>query len=120
MDSNQLNDELQQLHLQLTGQMEQAEGLTPQNIESLRRIAADIQTLMQRRSTSQASVAGAAATIDVDPKEPQSGESADDWTADSLELPASIQTLANQFSVEHPQLADVMNRLGYLLSTIGI
>lgn len=124
MDSKELNQELKQLHLQLTQQLQQSEGLTPQNIKSLQQVSADIQSLLAKRTVLQeASAEGSVmegenqnASTPAASTPVASTVSADD----SMELPAALQAMANQFSVEHPQLADVMNRLGYVLSNIGI
>lgn len=94
MNDEELKQELNDLHLQLNQEMSESGKLDNETVASLKRIAGDIQRLLER----------------------QSGQDtpAPETDTDSLEA------MAVGFEVEHPQLAALLTRFNYLLGNMGI
>lgn len=96
MNQDELRQELNELHLQLSRELDDNGKLDETTAASLKQIAADIERLLQRQI-----------------------DSADPVAADELDT-SSLESLAVGFEVEHPQLASLINRVNYLLGNMGI
>lgn len=114
MDKAKLNDELVSIHEELGRVMSQHEALDGPMLQSLKLVAADIDRVLNAQKVAS----------DSEPTQAR-GErntSSAESTAESTqeELPHTLEALAEQFSVDHPQTAALLSRMGYLLSNLGI
>jgi hypothetical protein len=119
MDQSKLNEELVALHRELGQLVERHETLDGPMIQSLRQVAADIDRVL----LAQKSADGLAGGNHLD-KTVRTAESAEVSSSShrSVEEPSpqTLEELAEQFSVDHPETAALLSRLGYLLSNLGI
>lgn len=95
MDSDSLKTELNELHQELARELAEPGTLDPETLNSLKRVAGDIERLIQRQ---------------------QRSETIEDSEVDTH----SLEAMAVAFEVEHPHLAAVLNRVNYLLGNMGI
>jgi len=89
MSNNALHDILDSLHKQLAS----LPSLTPQNIDDLKAIAAEIQTTLEKQSPS---------------------------TGNSPTLSSRISLLVEDFETNHPQLTQTLSTLAERLADMGI
>ncbi len=126
MESERLGEELAALHQELSQVVATHQKLDPRLIQSLEQVVVDVQRVLQdqRRGDGDlvAPVATAAATTGA-----VGGTASDGSTAHSPEEVASVddsphtlQELAEQFSVDYPETAALLNRLGMLLGNMGL
>ncbi len=126
VDQTKLNEELAAIHEELGQVLTQSEKLDGAMIQSLRLVAADIERVLK----TQRAVPGAADGPGSEESDWKfAGESARSNTGTGTganggpgneETPHTLEALAEQFSVDHPQTAALLSRLGYLLSNLGI
>ena len=119
MDKTKLNEELATIHQELGQVLTTHQTLDGPMIESLRMVAADIdRVLADQRSLSNSH------SLPQTPPAPQASAvapaSAAGPASSSETLPQTLEALAEQFSVDHPQTAALLSRMGYLLSNLGI
>lgn len=111
MDKTKLKQELIVLHEELGRVVSQHEQLDGKMIQVLRQVAHDIdRVLNEQASGKRASEILAEGKSEVSAASPPT----------SAASPQTLEELAEQFSVDHPETAAVLSRLGYLLSNLGI
>lgn len=127
MEPERLGEELAALHQELSQVVATHQKLDPRLIQSLEQVVVDVQRVLQdqRRNDGDSATpfaTAAAATGAVVGAGPDGGSAhASAETAASVdESPHSLQELAEQFSVDYPETAALLNRLGMLLSNMGI
>ena len=97
MDNTPLHQELAELHQQLGAVVETHSALDEESLQRLRQVASDIQDVLRLHAYGGASTTPPADT-----------------------LPQSLESLAEQFSVDYPQTSAILSRLGYLLGNMGL
>lgn len=110
MDKAKLNDELVSIHEELGRVMSQHEALDGPMLQSLRLVAADIDRVLHAQK----------AALDSESVRATGGGNSSPAETTKEELPHTLEALAEQFSVDHPQTAALLSRMGYLLSNLGI
>ncbi len=110
MDKIKLNEELVAIHEELGRAMRQPEVLDGPMLQSLRLVADDIERVLNaQKKTSESGAIHESPQVEASPSEPTKEE-----------LPRTLEALAEQFSVDHPETAALLSRMGYLLSNLGI
>ncbi|MDP1563638.1 MAG: hypothetical protein Q8M16_19840 [Pirellulaceae bacterium] len=120
MDKAKLNDELVSIHEELGRVMSRHEALDGPMLQSLRLVAADIDRVLHaQKAAPDSELARGTGGAEASRAEASRAESS---PAESTkeELPHTLEALAEQFSVDHPQTAALLSRMGYLLSNLGI
>jgi len=142
MSEKPLSDELREMHQELSEVLEKHQQLDPDTLHKLRQVAEDIRAVLATHLPADAGLPGSGPTAGEITRSPSnvggldeaesedpgelagSGELDDDGGENengrSHSLPQTLQDLADDFSAEHPQLADMLNRFGYLLGNLGI
>ncbi len=105
MEHEQLKQELSELHQQLDEVANSHTALDAATLESLRRVASDIEAILHEQSREPTD----------DDQDPEARE-----PIETAHLPSTLEELAEEFSVEYPQTAAMLNRIGYLLGNMGI
>jgi hypothetical protein len=108
MESERLGEELAALHQELSQVVATHQKLDPRLIQSLEQVVVDVQRVLQdqRLAHGDADTGAVGSTAAAG-----SGEE---------ETPHSLQELAEQFSVDYPETAALLNRLGLLLGNMGL
>lgn len=120
-----LDQELESLHLQLIARLQDPLDLDPNVVAGLEKLSGDIQLALSRSPNRQAADSGqgdshAAAVIPADTAVHQDVAADQSNETKESDLFSSWEDMANQFSADHPELASLVNRVGYLLGTLGI
>ncbi|MBL8888556.1 MAG: DUF4404 family protein [Planctomycetaceae bacterium] len=113
MDKTQLKQELIVLHEELGRVVSQHEQLDGNLIQALRQVAVDIDRVLKEHESA---TAISPARVSGKPVVDETGVS----NPSPAVSPQTLEELAEQFSVDHPETAAVLSRLGYLLSNLGI
>ncbi len=109
MESERLGEELAALHQELSQVVATHEKLDPRLIQSLEQVVVDVQRVLR----DQRQTHGDAATGSATGRPLAASDNAED-------SPHSLQELAEQFSVDYPETAALLNRLGLLLGNMGL
>jgi hypothetical protein len=110
MENEKLSAELADLHGELGRVVAAHQQLDPRMIDSLKQVAEDIARVLN------AQPGGAVEQ----PASPESDPVTTTVASAPDQLPQTLEELAEQFSVDHPQTAALLSRLGYLLANLGI
>jgi glucose-6-phosphate-specific signal transduction histidine kinase len=113
MESERLGEELAALHQELSQVVATHEKLDPRLIQSLEQVVVDVQRVLRDQRQTHGDAATGAATGSATGRPLAASDNAED-------SPHSLQELAEQFSVDYPETAALLNRLGLLLGNMGL
>lgn len=120
MEPERLGEELAALHQELSQVVATHQKLDPRLIQSLEQVVVDVQRVLQDQRQTHADAIDVATAGSASGSSPAASGGLAAGGGSGQDSPHSLQELAEQFSVDYPETAALLNRLGLLLGNMGL